>query len=89
MVTSSTYQWVVQTGYVKGVRATVARWLQARLGEVPPDLQRALDEAEDPEALDRATEALGRVSDTAELPGAVLRALREAPPPSQPQSPAP
>lgn len=79
MVTSSTYQWVVETGYVKGVRRTLMRCLEARLGQVPPEVQRALDECEDPVALDRATEALTRAIDELEvLPGAVLAALRPA-----------
>ncbi len=76
MVTSSTYQWVVQTGYVKGVRATLARLLQVRLGVVPPEVQRAIDETEAPAILEQASEELVRCTSDAELPAAILRVLR-------------
>ncbi len=75
LMTSPGFQWAVELGMVKGVRKALICMLEARLGQIPPDLERALGSVEDPAKLEKAIEAAAHVVDPSELPGAVLAAL--------------
>lgn len=76
MVTSSTYQWVVETGMAKAFRRTIAILFEARGAQVPPDLQHALDQTEDLGVLERAVQAAAKVGGADGLADTIRQAMR-------------
>lgn len=72
LMTSPGFQWAVQLG----VRKALVCMLEARMGAIPDDLKRAIDETEDASRLDEAIKAAAHVEDPSDLPKTLLALLR-------------
>lgn len=72
LMTSPGFQWAVQMG----VRKALVSMLEARMGAIPDDLKRAIDETEDSARLDEAIKAAARVEDPKDLPRTLWGLLR-------------